>query len=1048
LEDILEDLSQLSWLLTALWDQAGEDLMPSVTYHDLLQTCKAFFVFVAACMEEATATNKPVDVHLSLIGSDFLEELFSILRTLDHHREVTTSDIEVKMGHTHTTMAVYAAHPDWRMANKARDIPAGLLVRSDRFKPSDVNAHGLTRRVPPQRGSQPKLPMHWSQGRMRALAFLKTKALVHNPLCPPGQSQSQGIILKTSYDLLDKIATDKSGTLSVSAPHGRVLGVAKINKRKGGQASGVLATEAAPSNAASSGATNSTSINGRDGATSERQAEDLEEDTDDDIDDVETPIESIVDDMGRVVATARDDDELEVTSAELEALESGTPATTGYDSEDTDAADIGRVVPLKQSSLIKDQEGNLVSLRSAVRLIFNGVGVSTMATGGRLRRAAYISAAVGKSAAGKNGLYAADSPVLCLHGTVAFLAKAKVGGFGEMRIILCLAMVDDIVATLKGGEQVNARAIDAALASDPGTSLLIRPVHVEQLYSGPVAASSASAGGAHTSSALKAGGTAVGESAIRLIPTLIDTHQLLTGDKVCVVPTVWVKVENASGEVITRAQTANTKDCEEAAAHLWTGLEQTVQSEHELLQRLNCLPLVAARLLQADTTRAVPAPLVPERINLEWQRLQEPHLKVQMGAWAACPICTRRVFLKDHGMWHHVTSHQLQQGDALPLESMCAMCGDTCGGYTLKDIAGGWQSEARNATTTMVSLDELDGRNEFATKKARIATESSGASVQASQGSEGLARSKCKHPPVDFKYKVWAKNGANVLVRCPHLGCTELLFRAAIPIHFERHHTTVPVGKVPKDLLMTPSAKEEVLTRERKRPLYDQELAAATKKLKDGAPKLISNLAAQKQAGNYLLGEGEYVGLRIEKTGQREAAGRDTGGQVADDSPEAEDSGPGAGSGAGAGGSVPLSNGSAAKKDNNHNGKRKTPTNSAAGADVTDAEGGFRAAFNLGDRVWPTHAITNYGGGTVIGYRLGVVGDRTVVSLYRVVWDLDQRKQARKEAKSGAGQIAGAAAPAADRFQELPEKDLKLEPISRRTVTAAVSTWYGVKYAK
>jgi hypothetical protein len=118
----LTHLSGAAHILMALWsnDKAGTKLMPTQLYIDIMIMIKnAYF-----CVVKAKVDNPKGKFHLILLGTDHLETLFGILRTMVRN-DVNLDILQLGQHLTGTTevSTILAKYPHWDCAPRCLKLP-------------------------------------------------------------------------------------------------------------------------------------------------------------------------------------------------------------------------------------------------------------------------------------------------------------------------------------------------------------------------------------------------------------------------------------------------------------------------------------------------------------------------------------------------------------------------------------------------------------------------------------------------------------------------------------------------------------------------------------------------------------------------------------------------------------------------------------------------------------------------------------------------------------------------------------------------------------
>jgi hypothetical protein len=110
----LYNLAQLSFILLIIFKKHGTKFMLGNLYLDIQSVIQDAFVAVAY-FKSVTST-KPLYIHL--LGTDQLESLFSIVRTLTHARNVDCLELVDRLHAAHQVEEVYNRNDGWKAASR------------------------------------------------------------------------------------------------------------------------------------------------------------------------------------------------------------------------------------------------------------------------------------------------------------------------------------------------------------------------------------------------------------------------------------------------------------------------------------------------------------------------------------------------------------------------------------------------------------------------------------------------------------------------------------------------------------------------------------------------------------------------------------------------------------------------------------------------------------------------------------------------------------------------------------------------------------------
>ncbi|PPQ83076.1 hypothetical protein CVT26_011922 [Gymnopilus dilepis] len=151
LSEQLEHLSAAAHLALALFREGGKDSLPTELYSDVMIMVKNVYF----CVAKAKADHPTGSFWITLLGTDRLEELFGILRTMvGNDANVDMLQLTERLGGTTEVSNIFAKHPEWdrsprrlkmpTLTRSSEDIPG----QSDHLKPGtwkgDVRLDNVT----------------------------------------------------------------------------------------------------------------------------------------------------------------------------------------------------------------------------------------------------------------------------------------------------------------------------------------------------------------------------------------------------------------------------------------------------------------------------------------------------------------------------------------------------------------------------------------------------------------------------------------------------------------------------------------------------------------------------------------------------------------------------------------------------------------------------------------------------------------------------------------------------------------------------------------
>lgn len=112
--ELLQGLSCVSHLLLVLYRQHKTAFMTGQLYHDTQAMIRSIFYCVLQAQKHCP--NQPM--FLWQIGTDGLENVFALARTLTHSSNFNLKELCDRLGAAVALEDIYAAHPDWKRISK------------------------------------------------------------------------------------------------------------------------------------------------------------------------------------------------------------------------------------------------------------------------------------------------------------------------------------------------------------------------------------------------------------------------------------------------------------------------------------------------------------------------------------------------------------------------------------------------------------------------------------------------------------------------------------------------------------------------------------------------------------------------------------------------------------------------------------------------------------------------------------------------------------------------------------------------------------------
>lgn len=114
LQDQLENLSSLSHTLIVLYKRNGTKFIPAQLYHDCQALIKCAYLVTIRMQQQFPGH----PLYLFQLGTDRLEGLFSVLRTLTHNANFDMLQCGERLSHATQISQLYQVHPEWKRAAK------------------------------------------------------------------------------------------------------------------------------------------------------------------------------------------------------------------------------------------------------------------------------------------------------------------------------------------------------------------------------------------------------------------------------------------------------------------------------------------------------------------------------------------------------------------------------------------------------------------------------------------------------------------------------------------------------------------------------------------------------------------------------------------------------------------------------------------------------------------------------------------------------------------------------------------------------------------
>ncbi|KAF8964489.1 hypothetical protein BDZ97DRAFT_1660101, partial [Flammula alnicola] len=260
LSEQIEHLSAAAHIAIALYSQDGKDFIPTNLYIDLMIMIKN----VIFCTAKAKVDNPEGEMFIILLGTDRLEELFGILRTMvGNDANLDILQLAGRLAGTTEISNILAKYPHWDRAPRRLKLPVlsreskELYERSDHIKPpswrGNVKVKDLSLQTSWKRGRQlvekdcpfvipilkklevtPNVDMLSPLGVLlfdvplaeddidESLEFLPSESSINTPSNPTENTTATEIRIEVEDALGELAASD------ANAPHTRVLVESKV----------------------------------------------------------------------------------------------------------------------------------------------------------------------------------------------------------------------------------------------------------------------------------------------------------------------------------------------------------------------------------------------------------------------------------------------------------------------------------------------------------------------------------------------------------------------------------------------------------------------------------------------------------------------------------------------------------------------------------------------------------------------------------------------------------------------------------------------------
>lgn len=163
ISQLLEGLSCMAHLALILYRQNKTGFIPGQLYHDLQTTIRCAFVVVAQAIDICPA----LLIYLFQLGTDHMEALFAILRTMTHSRTFSYKELCERLAHASQVDETWGRHDDWRRSSRRLLNTADHMNRAtwNLGPPGNSSASGV------------ELVGCWREGRRQAVVVLNRHTL-------------------------------------------------------------------------------------------------------------------------------------------------------------------------------------------------------------------------------------------------------------------------------------------------------------------------------------------------------------------------------------------------------------------------------------------------------------------------------------------------------------------------------------------------------------------------------------------------------------------------------------------------------------------------------------------------------------------------------------------------------------------------------------------------------------------------------------------------------------------------------------------------------
>ncbi|CAN0451191.1 unnamed protein product, partial [Hapterophycus canaliculatus] len=111
---LLAGLSCMAHLAFILYRQNRNEFILGQLYHDLQATIRCAFIVIA----QAQVICPSLLIYLSQLGTDNVENLFAILRTMTHSRTFSYKELCERLAHASQVDEVWSRHDGWRRSSR------------------------------------------------------------------------------------------------------------------------------------------------------------------------------------------------------------------------------------------------------------------------------------------------------------------------------------------------------------------------------------------------------------------------------------------------------------------------------------------------------------------------------------------------------------------------------------------------------------------------------------------------------------------------------------------------------------------------------------------------------------------------------------------------------------------------------------------------------------------------------------------------------------------------------------------------------------------